>query len=173
MSSDLLPPLEQLQTTLESAKDQQQLTGAARATALEQELEQLDIINASIDGVIGSIESTSVNLDAILNTSESTNTVLDLWIKILSQTSYTSNLLSDKSWNGLTKSEEEYQQQLKRFEELNRRYALEKQSKEQSREEVRQRKLAQEQKLREREESLKRRVYGTKAAPKIPRVAKK
>lgn len=164
MSKDIVPALEAIQATIDSTKKQQGLTGAARVKALEKELEQLDAINESIESLIDSMQLTSGNLETILTTSTSTNALLDLWIKILSQTSYTSNLLSDKNWKGLTRNEEEYQQQLKRFEVLNKRYNAEKLKREQEQEAEREKRLQSEQRKKEREETLRRRVYGSRSS---------
>lgn len=165
MSKDLLTTFSEIKSTVGSAKDHSKLTGASRVHALQRELEQLDAITTSIDNVIDSIEATSSNLDVVLSTTGSTNKLLDLWIKILSQASYTTNLLSDKNWKGITKNEEEYQAQLKKFEELNRRYTQEKQRKEQEREALRQKKQTQEQRQQAREDALQRRVYGRGSRP--------
>lgn len=164
MSKDIVPALEAIQATIDSTKKQQGLTGAARVKALEKELEQLDAINESIESLIDSMQLTSGNLETILTTSTSTNALLDLWIKILSQTSYTANLLSDKNWKGLTRNEEEYQQQLKRFEVLNKRYNAEKLKREQEQEAEREKRLQSEQRKKEREETLRRRVYGSRSS---------
>ena len=164
MSKDIVPALEAIQATIDSTKKQQGLTGAARVKALEKELEQLDAINESIESLIDSMQLTSGNLETILTTSTSTNALLDLWIKILSQTSYTENLLSDKNWKGLTRNEEEYQQQLKRFEVLNKRYNAEKLKREQEQEAEREKRLQSEQRKKEREETLRRRVYGSRSS---------
>lgn len=168
MSKDIVPALEAIQATIDSTKKQQGLTGAARVKALEKELEQLDAINESIESLIDSMQLTSGNLETILTTSTSTNALLDLWIKILSQTSYTANLLSDKNWKGLTRNEEEYQQQLKRFEVLNKRYNAEKLKREQEQEAEREKRLQSEQRKKEREETLRRRVYGSRSSTTRP-----
>ena len=168
MSKDIVPALEAIQATIDSTKKQQGLTGAARVKALEKELEQLDAINESIESLIDSMQLTSGNLETILTTSTSTNALLDLWIKILSQTSYTENLLSDKNWKGLTRNEEEYQQQLKRFEVLNKRYNAEKLKREQEQEAEREKRLQSEQRKKEREETLRRRVYGSRSSTTRP-----
>lgn len=164
MSNDILPVLESAQKVIEETKDQTRLTGALRVKALERELDQLNRINDVIDNVIISMEASSSNIDIVLSTTESSNKLLDLWIKILSQTSYTNSILSDKNWKGITKSEENYQSQLKKLDELQKRYNIEKQKRDLEKESLNQKRIAQERRAKEREESLRRRVYGNNSS---------
>ncbi|CCH47087.1 DASH complex subunit [Wickerhamomyces ciferrii] len=161
MSDQLLPPLDKISSTIESSKDQTALTPRERNEALQHELQQLEQINSTIDGVLGSFHKASSDLDKVLHATESTDKLLDIWIRILSQTSYTTKLLSDKNWKGTTRHEEEYANKKRKFDELNQRFQAEKQRKEQEREQQLNRKLEQQRRIKEREESLKRRVYGT------------
>lgn len=161
MSKELLPALEQIKSTIDSTKEQTYLSSTNRTKALEHELDQLEQINSTIDNVIQSMDATASHVDVVLSTTGSTNKLLDLWIKILSQTSYTTELLNEKNWKGVTHQEEEYASQLGKFEELNRKYTIEKQKREQEKEQKRQKKQALDQRAREREEALRRRVYGS------------
>lgn len=158
--SDLLQAFDQIKATINSTKEQESLKPSNRAKALEHELDQLEQVNSIIDNVIQSMDATSSHIDIMNSTTESTNKLLDLWIKILSQTSYTTELLNEKNWKGVTRQEEEYASQIQKFEELNKRYNAEKQKREQEKEAQRLRKQAIEQRAKEREESLRRRVYG-------------
>jgi hypothetical protein len=160
MSNDILPILETVQKTVENTADQALLTEPLRVKALERELDQLTRTNQMMDNVIASINSSANNIGVVLSTTESSNQLLDLWIKILSQTSYTNAILSDKTWKGMSKNEEEYQTQVRKLEDLQKRYNLEKQKREVEREALQEKKLSQERRLREREEALRRRVYG-------------
>lgn len=160
MSNELLPTFEQLKSTIDSTKEQSYLSPSNRAKALEHELDQLEQINSTIDNVISSMDATSSHIDTFISTTDSTDKLLDLWIKILSQTSYTTALLNDKSWKGVTQHEEEYASQLRKFEELNKKYTAEKQRREQEKESQRQKRQALEQRAKEREDALRRRVYG-------------
>lgn len=172
MSKELLPTFDQIKSTIDSTKEQEYLSPANRAKALEHELDQLEQINSTIDNVIESMDATSSHLDTINTTSQSTNKLLDLWIKILSQTSYTTKLLSDKNWKGVSHHDEEYASQIRKFEELNKRYNAEKQKREQEKEAQKQKKLAMEQRAKEREATLRRRVYGSSASTSVPSTAR-
>lgn len=61
---------------------------------MERELEQVTQINAIIGKLIGSIEKTNSDIEANNETIEHTNKLLNQWIRILSQTNYTRDLIN-------------------------------------------------------------------------------
>lgn len=76
------------------------MSSSQRQLALEKELKQLKSINETVAIMIDTIKSTQTN---ILKTQESTgNTekLLNQWIRILSQTNFTNDILQNPRWNG-------------------------------------------------------------------------
>ncbi|ODV78996.1 uncharacterized protein CANTADRAFT_21778 [Suhomyces tanzawaensis NRRL Y-17324] len=70
-------------------------------TALERELAQLERINSTISRLISTIRTTHTNIDSMNESSNNTHILLDQWIRILSQTNFTHEIIND-GWNGET-----------------------------------------------------------------------
>lgn len=160
--SDFLP-FEEIRATLASHRrsqgyGEQELTPQERSEALSSELQQLKKFNSSVSHIASAIATSTSNIHTMISTTESTNKLLDLWIKILSQTGYTAEILNNSSWTG--KENDELEKQQKRFDELNRVYNEEKQRRELLKQAELKKKAQAEKRQKEKDELLKRRVYG-------------
>ncbi|KAK6463617.1 DASH complex subunit Duo1-domain-containing protein [Scheffersomyces coipomensis] len=78
------------------------INSTSRQLALERELAQLNRINSTIANLIQTIKFTNNNINKLNDASESTHTLLDQWIRILSQTNFTHDVINDKVWKGVT-----------------------------------------------------------------------
>lgn len=65
----------------------------SRQVALERELEQLTHINGVVAKLIATIDTTHTDINANNDTIDHTNRLLNQWIRILSQTNYTKDLI--------------------------------------------------------------------------------
>ncbi|ABN68000.1 predicted protein [Scheffersomyces stipitis CBS 6054] len=75
-------------------------TGSTRQVALERELAQLIRINSTVANLIETIKYTHSNIAKINESGNSTHTLLDQWVRILSQTNFTHDIINDRTWNG-------------------------------------------------------------------------
>ncbi|CAK7891475.1 hypothetical protein CAAN1_01S05314 [[Candida] anglica] len=71
-----------------------------RQLALEKELAQLTDINNTVATLISTIQTTKSNISKTNNTTQNTDKLLDKWIKILSQTHFTQEIISKTHWSG-------------------------------------------------------------------------
>ena len=78
-----------------------------RQIALENELKQLNHINMIISDLIGSIKITKNNITRTNEATENTDKLVNQWIRILSQSQYTSETLQNPHWNGASEFDEE------------------------------------------------------------------
>lgn len=90
----------------------------ARQLALEKELKQLELINSTVSSLLSTIQTTKVNIQKTNQTTENTDKLLDKWIKILSQTHFTQNIILKPHWTGISGTSDE---------ELNKKIAEENQ----------------------------------------------
>ncbi|KAK6459377.1 DASH complex subunit Duo1-domain-containing protein [Scheffersomyces xylosifermentans] len=72
-----------------------------RQIALERELTQLTRINSTIANLIETVKFTNSNIAKINESGNNTHTLLDQWIRILSQTNFTHDIINDPNWNGV------------------------------------------------------------------------
>lgn len=104
---------------------------ASRQAALERELEQLVKINSTVSNLISTIRLTRSNISRMNNSNNNTHDLLDQWIRILSQTNFTHEMINDSSWNGVESnkmaevdetddSEERLEQELERIQSENK-----------------------------------------------------
>lgn len=73
---------------------------AERQRLLKRELAQLTEINGVMDHLIDSIKTTQVNVHKSEVATDHTASLLEKWIRILSQTSFTSEVLRNPKWDG-------------------------------------------------------------------------
>lgn len=72
----------------------------SKQVALERELAQLTHINEVISRLIESIDSTNKGIHHVNDSITNTNALMFKWIQILSQTSYTRDIINNSTWNG-------------------------------------------------------------------------
>lgn len=80
---------------------------AKRQLALEKELEQLVKVNSAVDSMISTIQQSQVNIHKTKQSTDHTGKLLEDWIRILSQTSFTNEILNNPKWNGKFGQDEE------------------------------------------------------------------
>lgn len=78
------------------------MSSSKRQIALEKELQQLTAINESVATMIETIRSTQTNIMKTQESTENTDKLLNQWIRILSQTNFTNEILQNPHWNGST-----------------------------------------------------------------------
>lgn len=83
------------------------MSSSKRQIALEKELQQLTAINASVATMIEAIRSTQTNIMKTQESTENTDKLLNQWIRILSQTNFTNEILQNPHWNGSTEIDDE------------------------------------------------------------------
>lgn len=98
----------------------------SKQVALERELAQLTHINEVIGKLITSIDSTNKGINEVNDSITNTNALMSKWIQILSQTSYTRDIINNSTWNGEEMNlqdkyakQEELQRQLEALEREN------------------------------------------------------
>ena len=97
-----------------------------RQIALQKELKQLQAINTAISSLTSTIQLTKTNIAKTNETTRNSDKLLDKWIKILSQTHFTQEIILKTHWTGssgisdeeLDKKIEEEKELLKNLEEL-------------------------------------------------------
>lgn len=82
------------------------MSSSKRQLALEKELQQLTKINETVSTMIQAIRSTQTNIMKTQDSTENTDKLLNQWIRILSQTNFTNEILQNPHWNGLTEIED-------------------------------------------------------------------
>lgn len=130
----------------------------SRDNALNQEISQVKKVNQVLETVNQSLDKSESNISAIETAVLNANELLDVWVKIMSQTRKTRELLEDPQWCGLTADDELYQQHLARLQELAEQKRIEELKLKAQRDHRRQKeaqKAAQKQKMQ-------RKVYGTR-----------
>lgn len=85
---------------------------AKRQLALEKELAQLVKVNAAVDSMISTIQQSQINIQKTKESTDHTGKLLEDWIRILSQTSFTNEILNNPKWNGKYGNEEEEEMDL-------------------------------------------------------------
>ncbi|KAK6199413.1 DASH complex subunit Duo1-domain-containing protein [Scheffersomyces amazonensis] len=83
-----------------SSRSQSTSSTTNRQLALERELAQLNRINSTMANLIQTIKFTNGNIAKLNDASGSTHVLLDQWIRILSQTNFTHDVINDKVWKG-------------------------------------------------------------------------
>ncbi|CUM52786.1 uncharacterized protein AC631_03037 [Debaryomyces fabryi] len=83
------------------------MSSSKRQIALEKELQQLTAINTSVATMIEAIRSTQTNIMKTQESTENTDKLLNQWIRILSQTNFTNEILQNPHWNGSTEIDDE------------------------------------------------------------------
>ncbi|KAH7376341.1 DASH complex subunit Duo1-domain-containing protein [Plectosphaerella cucumerina] len=73
-----------------------------REAALRKELESVRNINASIEGVISTLERAKANMGTVSGTVGNASTLLNTWTRILSQTEHNQRLILNPNWRGAT-----------------------------------------------------------------------
>lgn len=68
--------------------------------ALEKELEQVKRINQVVGRLINTIQVTGTNIQKTNEASQNTSILLNQWIRILSQTNFTNEIINNEVWNG-------------------------------------------------------------------------
>lgn len=166
MSKELASSLNDLQFALrqehDSADDQQ------RDVALKRELHQLRMITTSIDKVYTSVKSTNENVSRIISSSYNSNKLVDVWIKILSQNRYTSDLLSDESWEGQSKDESLWESKLQTLQKLQAQQDDIRKKRKAEEESTKRKNQLKVTKENERREIMNRRVYGARGNGRKP-----
>lgn len=166
MSKELATSLNDLQFALrqtgESDSNQQ------RDVALKRELEQLQMITNSIDKVYTSLKSSNENVSRIISSSYNSNKLVDVWIKILSQNRYTSDLLSDESWEGQSKDESLWESKLQNLQKLQTQQEEIRKKRRLEEESAKRRNKLRVDKEKERREVVNRRVYGSRGNVRKP-----
>lgn len=90
----------------------------ARDLALERELDQLTHANNTIARLINSIQTTLNNVQRMNSSANNTDALLDQWVRILSQTQFTSQIINDQRWDGSKEEKEEVVDEVKLVKEL-------------------------------------------------------
>ena len=101
-------------------------SNSRRHEALQNELRQLKAINGAVSDVLTTIQTSSTNVQKLNKTTESSHKLLDKWIKILSQTHFTQEIILKTHWTGssgvsdedLEKKIQQERDLLKQLEEL-------------------------------------------------------
>lgn len=73
---------------------------AKRQLALEKELAQLTNVNSTIDSLLESIQKSQININKTKQSTDHTSKLLEDWIRILSQTEFTNQILNNPKWDG-------------------------------------------------------------------------
>lgn len=130
----------------------------SRDNALNQEISQVKKVNQVLETVNQSLDKSESNITAIEAAVHNANELLDVWVKIMSQTQKTRELLEDSQWHGLTSDDELYQQRLARLQELAEQKRIEEQQLKAQRE-LRKQKDSQKAAQKQR---MQRKVYGSR-----------
>lgn len=83
------------------------MSSSKRQIALEKELQQLTAINQTVVTMIETIRSTQTNIMKTQESTGNTDKLLNQWIRILSQTNFTNEILQNPHWNGSTEIDDE------------------------------------------------------------------
>ncbi|CRK21058.1 hypothetical protein BN1723_007820 [Verticillium longisporum] len=78
-----------------------------RDAVLRKELEGVRNINASIEGIISTLEKAKSNMGTVSNTVGNASTLLNTWTRILSQTEHNQRLILNPEWRGATQDMQE------------------------------------------------------------------
>lgn len=70
----------------------------SRQAALEKELRQLEAVNATTSDLIQTLRTTRQNIRAAHDATDDTQQLLNKWIRILSQTNFTRDILTNPRW---------------------------------------------------------------------------
>ncbi|ODQ67831.1 hypothetical protein NADFUDRAFT_39246 [Nadsonia fulvescens var. elongata DSM 6958] len=144
------------------------LTSEQRDAVLQRELQRVKQINQVIGGVIDSLHVTNDNLNTVAKGVMNADTQLDIWVDIMSKTEHIQNLMFREDWQGTSRDEtlwRQKQEALKRKEEERRLEALRKQKQEEQR--LKRLQEAEEAK-RQKDEALRRIVYGKRGSSSTP-----
>ncbi|WLF80375.1 hypothetical protein PVL30_004152 [Lodderomyces elongisporus] len=69
-----------------------------REKALEKELTHLRMINTTLDTLVTTIESTTSDINTFNNGTSNAKRMMDKWTEILTQASFTGQMLDDEEW---------------------------------------------------------------------------
>jgi len=94
---------QQGQDIAQSTAEQEHL----RETALQAELENLQKVNAMVEGIIDSLQVSRNNMQLVQNAVSNSSNLLDIWTKILSQTQHNQRLILHPAWKGSAHADEE------------------------------------------------------------------
>ncbi|GME73275.1 unnamed protein product [[Candida] boidinii] len=115
----------------------------------------MELLNSSFDNTIK-------NINKMKTTCNNTNQLIDLWSRILMQNKNTRDLINDLHWEGSTKFDDLFLQKFKKIEELNSYLNDLKSKSENLKSNNSNLKRLNEKKLNEKNEILKRRIYGSR-----------
>lgn len=68
--------------------------------ALERELSQLTEVNKVIGNLISTIQNTNKDIHKVNDSINHTNDLIFKWVQIISQTSFTKDIINNSNWNG-------------------------------------------------------------------------
>ncbi|KAG0234197.1 hypothetical protein BGW42_006835 [Actinomortierella wolfii] len=88
--------------------------GASTGISIAQELADAKRMVQAFDAIDSSMTEAREKLKIFYKTADETNTLLDMWIRLLSQTEHTLNLLQDPDWEGKTKEEIQAQEAMEK-----------------------------------------------------------
>ncbi|OWB59739.1 hypothetical protein B5S29_g602 [[Candida] boidinii] len=134
----------------------------SRIEGITYELNKLKKINKTMELLNGSFDNTIKNINKMKTTCNNTNQLIDLWSRILMQNKNTRDLINDLDWEGSTKFDDLFLQKFKKIEELNNYLNDLKSKSENLKSNNNNLKKLNEKKLNEKNEILKRRIYGTR-----------
>lgn len=111
------------------AGEETDFPGDSRDVALIKELEQLKRINKSIGDALGAVQTVKNNVIRLKDASNVSHGLLDQWASILSQASFTRQVLEEPQWyggadNSLSQNEQALSVNLDREQELLRELQL-------------------------------------------------
>ncbi|EGV61480.1 hypothetical protein PSN45_000148 [Yamadazyma tenuis] len=72
----------------------------SKQVALERELAQLTQINSVVGKLVSTIQTANSDIHKVHGSINNTNELLFKWVQILSQTTYTKDIISNSNWNG-------------------------------------------------------------------------
>ncbi|GMF26213.1 unnamed protein product [[Candida] boidinii] len=133
-----------------------------RIEGITYELNKLKKINQTMELLNSSFDNTIKNINKMKTTCNNTNQLIDLWSRILMQNKNTRDLINDLHWEGSTKFDDLFLQKFKKIEELNSYLNDLKSKSENLKSNNSNLKRLNEKKLNEKNEILKRRIYGSR-----------
>ncbi|ODV94367.1 hypothetical protein PACTADRAFT_4309 [Pachysolen tannophilus NRRL Y-2460] len=102
--------------------ESQKILNNTKKLSLENELSNLININNTVSNLFESVDQSSTSLKNFINHTEQSNELLNLYIKILSQNSYTLDLIkNNKSWKGINEHNYYYDMKAQKVHELSER----------------------------------------------------
>ncbi|KAM0286750.1 hypothetical protein ACHAQH_000770 [Verticillium albo-atrum] len=96
-----------------------------RDAVLRKELEGVRNINASIEGIISTLEKAKSNMGTVSSTVGNASTLLNTWTRILSQTEHNQRLILNPEWRGATQDMQEMEAEALQKQQAAERKAIE------------------------------------------------